>query len=290
VIAIEPDADHKMYTITAKHWEPETYINAVKEQEAKRALRNAGKYASKGVHLGPQLLFGASSGLAVGAVVLKKGFPFLAQMLPEYAVLCQQLAAEPVLVYAATVTVCLLLVLLVRAIMGEAAGIDRVDKKKVTSAVEIPSVGKMGDASRGEVTVPEMMVGGSGSQSVMKGEEVALEYIRARYVVNAAGCSSVRFKQTPVPNLLNSFLPWVYAWCCFSVMLTSIWLCRFSQRFFLCFFCFVFLFFLCQCTDFLMHFVPLSLLFRTKLPPWSVTNPFTSNHVSETTCFSIEIR
>lgn len=179
--AIVPDADHKGYTITARHWEPASYIEAQKQKEEKPAKKTEARQSDFGMHL----LIGSAAGFAVGAVATKKLLPIALLKFPQHAELFSLLEAHPLIVYFVTLVVSVVLVL---AFHSGAPSEEKVAPlKKATSCMDIPTVGDNGRM----VTVEEMKVGGSGSAAVMQGETVEVETIRTKYVVNAAGCYSV---------------------------------------------------------------------------------------------------
>lgn len=175
VTDIKANDDHSGYTITARHWEPKHYLDAIETLDKDRAD------SQKRGSVGHQLLFGSALGFALGAVVCKKLLPAAALNLPEHADKIQLLIGKPLVVYVALVIVCTLVALVLAP--GGPSG-KKAEKK---SSMDIPSVGTNGRM----VTVEEMKKGGSGSASVMQGETVEIETIRTKFVVNAAGCYSV---------------------------------------------------------------------------------------------------
>ncbi len=189
--AIAADADHSGYTITARHWEPKQYLEALSAQnDARDKVKNSPS------SVGHHMLLGSSTGFAVGAVLLKKVLPFLAKKMPEHAEKINQVVNAPVMVYLVLIVVCILVAL----VAAPVARNDANKKKKSTSSMDIPSVGKDGRM----VTVEEMQKGGSGGSSVMQGETVEIETIRTKFVVNAAGCYSVNNYMLCFPFLLVS--------------------------------------------------------------------------------------
>jgi len=176
VTDIKANEDHSGYTITARHWEPKHYLDAVEALDKEQAD------SKKRGSVGHQLLFGSAFGFALGAVVCKKLLPAAALNLPEHADKINLLVGKPLVVYIALVIVCTLAALVLAP--GGPSG-KKAEKKK--SSMDIPSVGTNGRM----VTVEEMKKGGSGSASVMQGETVEIETIRTKFVVNAAGCYSV---------------------------------------------------------------------------------------------------
>lgn len=193
VTAIAADEDHAGYTITARHWEPKQYL------EALSALNEArDKAKSSPGSAGHHLLLGMSTGFAIGAVLLKKGLPFLAKTLPEHTATINQVASAPAVVYVVLVVVCVLIAL----VAAPNTRRDAKHKKEPTSSLDIPSVGKDGRM----VTVDEMQKGGSGGSSVMQGETVEMETIRTKFVVNAAGCYSVSLSCVLLFFFPSSFL------------------------------------------------------------------------------------
>ena len=181
---ITPDADHKGYTIKARHWEPRHYVEAMKGEELKKAEQ--AKKAKAAAGRNPQLLFGAATGFALGAVLIKKVLPMAGKILPEHASLIAQITALPLVVYGVCVVLGLVVMLVLHTVFTSNSAADT-DTPELTCH-DLQSVGSNGRM----VTVEEMAKGGSGGASVMQGDTVAVETIRARYVVNAAGCYSVR--------------------------------------------------------------------------------------------------
>lgn len=187
---ITPDADHTGYTIKARYWEPRQYLEAMKAH-VNHSVEKA-KPAPKESRAGMQLLLGVSTGLAVAAVLIKKGLPHAHHVLPQHTELLATLQAKPLIVYGACVALGLLVALFAQTIAGagkrssgDKARKDSAAGKK--SAFDTPPVGENGRM----VSVEEMAVGGSGGAEAQQGVTVEIETIRARYVVNAAGCYSV---------------------------------------------------------------------------------------------------
>lgn len=184
---IVPDADHKGYTITARHWEPAHYLEATKKKEAP-AKKTKGEHRDSDI--GIHLLFGSAVGFALGVVATKTLLPMASVKFPELAEQIKLLQDFPLAVYFITLLVSMAVVMVVRSALPAK---DKAESKKqkagAASCMDIPPVGDNGRM----VTIDEMRVGGSGSASVMRGETVEVETIRTKYVVNAAGCYSVRF-------------------------------------------------------------------------------------------------
>jgi hypothetical protein len=180
---ITPDEDHQGYTIKARHWEPRHYLDAMKDVEASKAQVAVQKQDS---HARTELMIGVSAGLGLGAVIVKKGLPLAQTLLPEHAALLESLLQTPLVVYAACVVIGAVVVFLMQSLLrgGKAPAAAAAQGK---SCHDIPPVGDNGKM----VTVEQMAKGGSGGAEVMQGITVDIETIRAKYVVNAAGCYSV---------------------------------------------------------------------------------------------------
>jgi hypothetical protein len=210
---IIPDADHKGYTIKARHWEPRAYLEAMKAEEDKKA-----KPAAKGKSdIAPHLLFGSASGFAVGAVLIKKALPLARAQLPQHAELIAQVLKVPLAVYGACVVLGIAIVLLMHAVAAGSAPAE--ETTQAASCMDIPPVGKDGRV----VSVAEMAVGGSGGSSTMQGETVEVETIRTQYVVNAAGCYSVSLLYVYIGvRIVEVCRIWPQQSCCFSRFLPRI--------------------------------------------------------------------
>lgn len=197
---ITPDPDHSGYTIKARHWEPRNYLDAMKEVEASK---KKGKYtkADGESRLGMQLMIGCSSGFALGGILLQKVLPIVKTQMPQYAELITMLLKTPLMVYGACVVVCAIMAYFVQSALGaNDTSAETTKSSSAQSCHDIPPVGENGKM----VSVEQMAIGGSGGSAAMNGETVEVETIRARYVVNAAGCYSVSELMRRVFSVTNN--------------------------------------------------------------------------------------
>jgi heme/copper-type cytochrome/quinol oxidase subunit 4 len=171
VTAISKDKESENFSITAKHWEPESYVEYVNKQQKNKANENVlGKFFTS-------FSMAIAMTMVLTRVVLKES-----QILAMYPGLQDMLSHQRPWDVVISIT---LVVILTTAIMLLSS-----DSSSSTSsgsggepAAPVGEGGKL-------VSVDEMKVGGSGSSTVMGGKTVAVEEIKCRYVVNAAGCNS----------------------------------------------------------------------------------------------------
>ena len=176
---IAEDANGQGYTVTARHWEPKNYVQAMKEKSFQKKRKESNSAIE------PAMLIGGAAGFALGAVLMQKVLPFALGAHPAHAATIQLMLQNPLAVYGGCVVLCLIAAFTARAVHNSSSGGGKFSGPQ--SCMDIPAVGDNGRM----VTVDEMKVGGSGSASVMQGETVEVESIRTSYIVNAAGCYSV---------------------------------------------------------------------------------------------------
>jgi hypothetical protein len=149
------DFADNIFSIKVQHWEPKEFIDAVS------SLSN----------LVTPILFGcttaAISYFMLGAIGV---FPFVLRNF--------HLAIMVLLSVASRV--------LPRMLGAKAPVTKSTPLKDLTNQASPPE----GKGTKHSVSVEEMLVGGSGSLAVMKGQVVAQEEVRARYVINCAGGAS----------------------------------------------------------------------------------------------------
>lgn len=149
------DFADNVFTVKVQHWEPKEFIDAV---------------SSLSTLVAP-ILFGcttaAISYFMLGAIGM---FPL---ELKNY-----HIAIMALLSVASRV--------LPRMLGGKSPVTKNTPLKDLALQASLPE----GKGKKHSVSVEEMLVGGSGSLAVMKGEVVAQEVVRARYVINCAGGAS----------------------------------------------------------------------------------------------------
>jgi hypothetical protein len=171
VTAISKDEATGNFTLTANHWEPQSYINYAQQQQEGGKNKNFVEQLFSSISMATAVI------LVLTRVLLKE-----AHVLSLYPELKDLLAHQRPWDVVVTVTLIVLLttaLMLMKSAGGGGSGAGE------TGAASSP----VGDGGQ-LVTVEEMKVGGSGSSTVMGGNTFATEKIQCRYVVNAAGCNS----------------------------------------------------------------------------------------------------
>lgn len=157
------------FTVTARHWEPKAYLDAVAQSPEKKS----------GIPLLSVLIRSTCAGIGVALILLRVALPVMAAKVPALAATFTEF--EEMLIPGLIVLFNVVGVLLSKASSSSssstASGAGR------ASAFDTPPVGEGGE----KVSVEAMKMGGSGSASAVQGETVSLEEFTCRFVVNAAG-------------------------------------------------------------------------------------------------------
>lgn len=161
---IEKSADG-YFNITADHWEPKEYLEALENQEKQKK--------QKGVT--SQLLLALMIGLAGAAVITQIILPESIAK-EKYHELLEKLPGDRPYLQVVFPILSSIIAIVIFAI-------TKPSQSKKSEAKVPESVGTGGNP----VGLDEMKLGGSGSAAVMNGRTVGTESIRTKYIVNAAG-------------------------------------------------------------------------------------------------------
>ena len=168
---ITKDESTGQFIIKAKHWEPQNYINYMKQ----------GGGSKKGFL--ESLLSSVSMAVAVSLLLTRVVFKEK-QALQMFPQLMEMLGHDRP--WDVLITLTLIVIITTGLMLRKTSAGERKGNGDLS-----PPVGEGGDL----VSVDDMKVGGSGSCAVMDGKTIAIETIRSRYVVNAAGCYSDKIAQ-----------------------------------------------------------------------------------------------
>lgn len=183
VVAISIEEDGEMFCLHARHWEPKSYKTLMMQSRAPDPSVAKAKEESKASARRENAVLFAISSVAV-AVAIKINVPRIAILL--------RLPAETAntFCYSAIVVIWGLLYFAFYGLVWLAP--SNASESSTKQPLEFHANQAPGPVGSGgtAITPEEMMVGGSGSCSAMKGDTVEIEAIRARFVVNCAGSAS----------------------------------------------------------------------------------------------------
>jgi len=184
VSSISSDEKSGIYTLSVDHWEPPEYAAAMPDEEKVVGTTVAAVDAAVGAQGSSRK---SGGGKAIGSAMIQASISMLLSLSAVHKVAppistLYKISLEIVQLVGGLASITFGLIYMYILVNGFSLGGKPSSKSFKANELNAP-VGTGGS----KVTVDEMLVGGSGAKTALKGVTVGVETYKAKYIVNAAG-------------------------------------------------------------------------------------------------------